>query len=380
MTDEAGAVPAAAETVAQPQAEPATSAPEAQAEAPAPSARAKEPARASIDRAFAALEKGEAAPEAKPKPAEKAATEKPAAPVTDTGERQRDEGGRFVAKEQTQLTGEAAPLQPEAKASTEQKPQTTTAFEPPPRFSADAKAAWKDAPEPIKAEITRAVRELETGLTQYQQAFEPLKPYFQLAQQHGITVDKALEQYINVDRALVSNDPNQKFAAIEHLFQHAGISPRDWAAQILGQPADHATAEADAVIRDLQRTNTQLQRELQAFQAAQQAEHMNTTEKMVDDFAKEHPRLQDDKFADTVARLIKTGLADDLPSAYELADRLNPAAASQAQAAKPVPAQPGKGSLSITGAPSSGSNPVNRKPPSTARESVDRAFASLGLG
>jgi len=386
MTDEAGVAPAAAEPVAQPQAEPAVqersgSQPVQDGESIPPALKAKEPARASIDRAFAALDMAEQSPEAKP---QKAATEKPA-PSVNTGERDRDDQGRFVKAQP--LPGEVAPPQPGAKASAGQEPGAT-AFEPPPRFSADAKAAWKDVPDVVKEQFGRTVQELESGLAQYQRDFEPLKPYFALAEQHGITIDRALEQYIGIDRALISNDPNQKFAAIEHLFQHAGISPRDWAAQILGQPADHATAEADAVIRDLQRAVTMQQRQLDAFQAASQAEHMNTTEKMVEDFAKEHPRLQDDKFADTVSRIIKSGMADDLPSAYEIADRLKPDATgaqpavqtSNVTVAKPNADQTRKGQLSITGAPSSGSNPVNRKAPSTARESVDRAFASLGLG
>ena len=47
---------------------------------------------------------------------------------------------------------------------------------------------------------------------------------------------------------------------------------------------------------------------------------------------------------------------------------------------KPDADQTRKGQLSITGAPASGSNPVTRKAPATARESLDRSFASLGLG
>jgi len=39
-----------------------------------------------------------------------------------------------------------------------------------------------------------------------------------------------------------------------------------------------------------------------------------------------------------------------------------------------------KGQLSISGAPASGSNPLTRKAPVTPRESLDRSFASLGLG
>ena len=80
-------------------------------------------------------------------------------------------------------------------------------------------------------------------------------------------------------------------------------------------------------------------------------------------------------------------MADNLQGAYVMAERLNPAAsgtqntaASTAATAKPNTAQTRNGNLSITGGPGSGSNPAKRKAPSSARESVDSAFASLGLG
>ena len=94
------------------------------------------------------------------------------------------------------------------------------------------------------------------------------------------------------------------------------------------------------------------------------------------------------EFQKLVFRLLSTKMAEDLKGAYDMADRLNPApVATGAQPAtgsnpatpKPGAAQPRNGNLSITGGPGSGSNPAKRKAPSTARESVENAFASLGL-
>ena len=53
---------------------------------------------------------------------------------------------------------------------------------------------------------------------------------------------------------------------------------------------------------------------------------------MVSAFASTHPRLEDNAFVKTVARLIGTRMADDLATAYDMADRLMPAPAAGAQA------------------------------------------------
>lgn len=385
MTDEAGAAPAAAESVsapepqAQPQAETQTS-PQQTAPAPAEAKaepkieRSKERPIASIDRAFAAVEKQEV----QPKQAK--------SPVTaNTSDRDRDEQGRFRAKDAPAIAPVAQPA-PEAKAS--EGKREATASEPPMRFSADAKAAWAGVPDSVKGEVNRAFREMEGGLSQYQQAFEPLKPFFKLAQDTGVEIHRALEQYVGIEQALVSSDPRTKMGAIEDVFRTAGISPRDYAAHVLGQTPDQAVSQRDAEIRRLTTENIQLRRHVEGSNAAQQAQRQNEAMKTVEAFAKDHPRLNDDKFASVVARVIRAGLAEDVESAYAYAERLNPAAspgaqpAAATQAAQPQPNadQTRKGQLSISGAPTSGSNPVNRKPPSSARESVDRAFASFGLG
>ena len=107
---------------------------------------------------------------------------------------------------------------------------------------------------------------------------------------------------------------------------------------------------------------------------------------MVEDFARHHPRLDDAEFAKTVTRLISTQMADDLASAYDMAERLIPASVPGAASAASIAANPPKpadqtrkGQLSIAGAPVSGSNPAHRRPALTARESLDRAFAQTGF-
>lgn len=373
MYPEDGAAPAAAEPIAAPAdtAQPGTTAAEPAIE------RSKEPARASIDRAFAELDKQDAAA-GKPVPKEQ---------VSATDTRDRDESGRFKAKDVTAAVDAKPPAgQETVNPGDAAAPKPVAAIEPPARFSADAKAAWKDAPEPIKAEINRAVKELEGGLAQYQQAFEPLKPYMQLAKQHGTTVHEAMERYVGIERAL--QDPQQRLAALQDVFETAGVSPRDYAAYILGQPADQAQSQSDATIRELRQELATLKQQIGGVTTSLQQQREKDTRSFVEKFAADHPRLNDQEFGSVVSKLLSSGMAEDLQSAYDMAERLNPVptpavdtqSAAIAALTKPNPDQTRKGQLSIAGAPASGSNPATRKPPASARESLDRAFGALGIG
>jgi hypothetical protein len=374
MIDEAGAAPAAAEPLRPPQ---GSGGAEAQPDAGTRQAepvieRSKETARASIDRAFAEIDKQVTA---QPEGTTETAAEK----------RARDEAtGRFKAKESagqpTSLEGQLE----EAKALTE-KP-AATASEPPARFSADAKAAWAAIPDSVKGETHRALKELSDGLSQYQQVFEPLKPFYQLAQQHETTVHETLERYVNLDFALLSQKPEERLGAIEKVLDYAGITPKEYAASIMGQTPDETQPPDDATIRELRQEIANLKNEMGGVSKSLQQRRLDETLKQVEAFAEENPRLKDPEFQKLVFRLLSTKMADNLKGAYDMAERLNPAAsdtqtaASTAATNRPNPAQTRNGNLSITGGPGSGSNPAKRKAPASARESVDSAFASLGLG
>jgi hypothetical protein len=346
MTDEAGAAPAAAEPLTPSQDNLGTAA------QPEPTIdRSKETARASIDRAFAEMDNQD----------------------TDALQgNDRDEKGRFKAKDP----------QPVAPQTGEQQKG-----EAPSRFSGDAKAAWATVPDAVRSEVHRAFREMEGGLSEYQQLFEPLKPFYQLAQQHQTTVHDTLDRYVSLDMQLVAKEPEKKFAAIQEVLEHAGISPQEYAALIMGQKPDQTQAQSAAEIRQLKGEIADMRQLLGGLNSSLTQSRESEIEAMVTEFTRTHPRMSDAEFTKTVTRLINTQMADSLESAYEMAERLIAApvpdtrasAASDAATTQKPSDQTRKGQLSVAGAPVSGSNPVKRKPAQSARESVDRAFAELGL-
>jgi hypothetical protein len=362
MIDDAGAAPAAAEPVMPSQDAGAF----AQSEAEAASDRSKETARASIDRAFAEIDAATGGERDDPQPA---ASQTPEA----------------------QKAGKAGTDKPAADKA------AVALGEPPARFSADAKAAWASVPDSIRGEVNRAFREMEGGLNQYQRFFEPLKPFYQLAEKNDTTVEDALSRYVSLDSELTSDDPARRLSAIQEVLEYAGLSPGEYAAQVTDQKAVEPQPQSNPEIRQLKGELAEMRRLLGGVSTTLRQSRESRLEgeigAVVEEFAGDHPRLNEAEFARTVTRLISTQMADDLAGAYDMAERLIPAPLDHDEfgsnrsklinaiaANKPKPAdQTRKGQLSIAGAPVSGSNPVNRKPAATARESLDRVFADMGF-
>ena len=361
-----------------PEAAPVDAPTEAPVEAPEASPKPPEPvpsAREAVEKAMRdePEEKAEAKP-AKPEPkADKPeakpdanAAEKAAKPDDAPQERERNPDGTFKAKE----PAEGEPV--EAPEAAEPEKPAEDAGEPPSRFSPDAKAAWKDAPTPVRKETERMLRELEGGLEQYRQKFEPLKEFDSLAQKHGTTIQDALRNYVGIER-LIAQDP---IKGLNQVCENAGLSLRDVAAHIMGQKPEQAASQQDATIRELRSKIAELERGFGSVNQTIQQQRESATLGEVQKFAADHPRFEE--LSPDIAKLLQTGMAEDLPSAYEMAERLKPAPipaqAPAAPAAPPPAAQTRKPNLSVTGAPASGSNPGQRAPSSSAREAAKRAL------
>lgn len=277
---------------------------------------------------------------------------------------------------------------------TEQRPiQSQSKFTAPERFSTDAKAAWETAPEPIKAEVHRALRELEQGHQKYKadaDAYGEIREYADMAKQHGTSVKDALTRYTGLERRLTSQDPQTKTSAIVEVLRYAGVSPHEFAGQILGVRPDQARSQQDDTIYALRRELADVKQQLGGVTTTIGEQRKNETLNEIAKFAESHPRF--DELGESIAKLITTGMAADLNEAYEMADRLNPGAAAQTGAtdaggaranlglgaSDDLQAQTLKGSKSVAGAPSAGSDPARKgKPSSSIREALKRAQAQV---
>jgi len=388
---------------------PAPDQPQAGADQAAPAPKVEHGAGDAIDRAFAKLEAEEkAAAEKTPKqepsgkqpekteakaeqPAKKeepeAKAKTPEKADGEPAERERGPDGKFVAKDAAKDQPDAEKADPESQEKQEgDKPENFG--DAPPRFSPDAKAAWKDAPEPVRAEITRAVKELEGGIEQYRQAYEPFRDFHKQLQDNGQTFQEVLQHYTGIEDML-RQDPMQ---GLDRICRNMGTDLRTVAAHVMNQPADQQASQTSAVIHQLEQKIAGLEKQLGGVSQNIETQHRTAAEKEIAAFASAPGHERFDELADDIAFLVESGRASDLDQAYELAARLNPAP----QAANPAPSNPGqeekpdpkadleaqtrKGSLSVAGSPASGSNPGTvKKPAKTAAEAVDRAFANMSF-
>jgi len=250
----------------------------------------------------------------------------------------------------------------------------------PARFSADAKAAWATAPEPIKAEVYRAIRELEQGHEKYRadaEAFSQVKEFDDLAKRNNTSLRDAMVRYTGLEKTLLTN-PMEGIAAV---CEYAGVSLRELAAAVMGQAPDQVQSQNDTIIRTLRQEIAGLKDQIGGVTSSLQQQHRTGIETAVDEFANKNPRFEE--LADDIAFFIESGKTKDLAEAYKMAERLNPAPSAPAPAAPAalaadLEAQTRKGSKSVSGAPTLGSDPTTRKRSTSIRESLARAVAQAG--
>lgn len=342
-----------------------------------PSDKAEGPSKTAGDAIRRAQEKlaAKEAEQAKTKPEAKA--EPKAEPKPDNKsegpERARAEDGKFAS----QKPAEPQQAQPQA-APDPAKPR----FEAPSRFSPDAKAAWETAPDAVKAEATRAIRELEEGHRKYKashEAYQEVRQFDEIARKNGGNLKASLEKVVDIETAF-SRNPIEGFQKVA---DHFGIDMRAVAAHVLGRSPQEVQSEQDTTIRQLKSQVERLTQELGGVTKTFQEQRTTEVLSQVEAFAKDHPRF--DELSDDIGFFLENKRASTLLEAYEMAERLNPAPSS-ASAYQPVsqaPLQPAPlspaGQKSITGAPASGSDPVTKKAPaSSTRQALERALARAG--
>lgn len=328
----------------------------------------------SIDRAMA--KSAAAAKEVKPDA--KAAPDKAKEPAK---VEQPRENGKFVSTKEP-----AKDAQPDVKAEpakTDAKP-SFTASEAPARFSPDAKAAWATAPEPVRAETERAIRELTEGHTKYKAAAEAYEGYRELediAKQSGKKGADVFREYYNMEQHLQKD----LVGGLDSICQKMGVSLKDVAAHVMGQTPDQNASKQDATIRELKAELDGLKSQVGNVTQTFQKHNETATQSEVEKFAGSEGHERFEELAEDIAFFLKTRCPGDLTEAYKLAERLNPAPAGASKpaassAAEVVPlVQPDKGQKSITGAPSSGSSPAGKKRVTRSLdEALDKAFGSVG--
>ncbi|MFG6591278.1 hypothetical protein [Sulfitobacter sp. 1A12157] len=281
------------------------------------------------------------------------------------GAQPRGPDGKFAPKE-----GAETPKEPAKAEAPTDSPKGHE--EPPTRFSADAKTAWKEAPESVRAEAHRAIREMEQGIETYRQRVEPLEPFYKMAEQHNVSLPDVLGRYVNTENTL-RQDPVRGFTEIA---RNMGLSPQQVGQMLLGQQPGQADPRDSEVMQLRQEVQRLSQGYGQVTQTMEQQREQTVT-RQIEEFASANPRFEE--LSDSIAEMLQTGFAKDLQDAYDKADRLNPAPAPQPDMAAPEGMAQTRTPRSVTGAPSPGSNPANRQPSKTRSEALQRAMQRAGF-
>ncbi|HEV2160238.1 hypothetical protein [Bradyrhizobium sp.] len=328
----------------------------------------------SIDRAIAKSQEKQAAAAKTPEPK---ADAKADAKVEPKEPQARGEGGKFAAKEPV-VDPKAAP----APKVAEPAKQSFTASDAPSRFSDDAKKEWATAPESVRRETERAIKELTDGFQKYKGAAErdgTLNEFHDMAKASGKELSGVVREYVNMENKL-RQDP---IGGLDMICQRMGLSLRDVAAHVMGQKPEQVASQQDATIRELRAELTAIKEQVGGVTQTLQQQSRDATLTEVNKFAADHPRFEE--LADAISEELKHGYS--LAEAYSRAERLNPAPAAAAKedplaassAAPEPPVQPDKGQKSINGAPSAGSTPAAKKRvPKSLDEALDRAFGQVG--
>jgi len=290
---------------------------------------------------------------------------------------------------------EAQPVQQPVKAAEPSK------YEPPARLTPEAKAAWKEAPETLRAEVVRMHDELTAGLTKHKESAEkyaPLADYERRSQEvYGQPLTETLKNYVELDEMLAT-DP---LAALERIVSGMKWTD-DYGAEhnwTLKQMAEYISSQDQETFTsenaDLKRQLASMQREMAELrngltqrQQMEVQQRTQSVEQQVQKFATENPRF--DELYEHMEVLLsspkfqKSGdVVADLKKAYDMAERLNPAPTLSPPAPDiPAPdptAQTRKGQASLAGAPGAGSNPARKPVPSSNRDAIRQALSAVGL-
>lgn len=286
-------------------------------------------------------------------------------------------------------------VQPADDAARQQQEQAAQSHhrDAPQRFSQDAKTEWANAPESVKAETHRALKELESGLQKYKaeaEEYEQIREYRELAKHHGVSVKSALDNYVGIERMLHSDLLGGLERIIQNVNQVKGtnITLRDIAGHILNQTPDQVSARQDGIIQSLNAKIERLEAQLGGVSQTIEQQHQSAVIGEISAFAAQHPRFEE--LAPDIEKILKSPelVPQNLPhqqrlsEAYKMAERLNPAPSKAPAPAPLTPATPEPlnpaGKKSIGGAPSSSNLKPGKGRVMSSSEAIRLAMGQVG--
>ena len=210
-----------------------------------------------------------------------------------SGERSRDERGRFASKDTTADASEQEP----AQAATTEAQQTTAEpvqqpIEPPARWTTDDKAKFAAWPRDVQQAVSERYKAIEADYTRKTQeaaeirktaepwlnAVKPFEPHLQsVALQTGVAPHELLGKLISADYQLRTGDPQSKYQAFQQIAQFYGV---DLAALARGE-----VSIPDPTIINMRQELSELRNWRTQFETSQQQQQTEQASLQIDTFA-----------------------------------------------------------------------------------------------
>lgn len=299
----------------------------------------------------------------------------------------RDAHGRFVKKGE-EPTAEAAPAKEEPtqqQAAPEPEASQTEGSDVPPKsWRADEAKVWSQLPPEAKAAILRREQDnaRTAGANDAERMFgrefaEIIRPHMEVINSFGVSPQFAVRALLDNDRLLRSGTPEQKITKARQLLVDYGIDPA----------ALQLDPNVDPQIHQLRNELIQLQSRLSAPQQQNFAPLPPTQEDAnimaeIEAFRSDPAHPHFDAVHAQMGKLLETGAAPDLESAYQAAVAMTPALRSTVA----TPAQPQRtteektaaarrASASVTGSP----GPTGSPTPMSLRDELRENLRSAGF-
>jgi hypothetical protein len=305
----------------------------------------------------------------------------------------RGERGQFAPRARDSADKSAATNQERGSESSEQSatrqlPSHAPYRDPPPRMAEHAKRDWASTPETVRGEIGRMHEEFGKAYQYYRadhEAFKPLRPYHQMAQSQGTSLERAVHNYVTMEQKLRA-DP---LGGLDLIVHNLGLTDPNTGRRLdLRDVAYTVLSQSPEQLKVMQQGNQQnaAQHQIGALHAEisglkQHLHQMHTQQQFtqvrsgVDQFADTHPRF--DELGDLIEQELKSGYP--LDQAYRRAELLRPATHAP-QTRNPSAQTRTTVDRSISGSPAvTGSNPAARRSESSKspREAVQKAIRAM---
>jgi hypothetical protein len=198
-------------------------------------------------------------------------------PNTDSGDQSHDESTN--AAESSSVSGtttDEAAVQSDFDAPKESSEVANQNEKPPVGLSLEAREAWKDTPDSVKADIVKRENDYAAGIEKHRHATarvqgmdNALQPYQQYLQMNG-GAGQALQGLLQTGSALQMGSPQQKAQIVAGLIQQFGVDIKSLDSMLVGEAPSPENQQQNQFEQMLNQRLGPMQQQLQGYQQREQ--------------------------------------------------------------------------------------------------------------